>query len=289
MDDERVDFAILAVPTVLVVSTVVVLDVGLRVVGVWLFLDLATVWLLYGGVAMVTKPEGNVEARGNLFLPGPVGWIDSRFGTDSRLSLPGGLSVYPKNLRFVVPVLLLMSILVLGVGSGIAAENGGLGRNSGGTVSGLIDALVVLERPVVAAVGAVLVLAQVARFYRCHVATGRHERLTAYVVLDMQVTYLLVYGFGLFPLFIAVIAVVAVVELLVAPGIAESAPQFSWVVVGATGGGIAKLVLERARVRGERRPGLDDETATTRLSPTPPPETDSVDESTPQPSQSNDR
>lgn len=279
MDDKQLDLVILAVPVVFGAATAFLLDIGLRVMGVWLFLDLATVWFLYGGVAMVTRPEEEIEARGNLFLPGPVGWIDDRFGADTQLSLSGWLSVYPKNLRFVVPVSVLMSVVVLGVGSGVAAEGGGLGRHSGGTVSGLLDALTVLERPAVAVVGATLVFAQVVRFYRCHVATRQHERLTAYMVLDMQVTYLLVYGFGLFPLFFAVLLSVIVVGFLTDLVAAGLPSQLVWTAVVAAVGGGGKLVLERSRVRGERRPGLDDESATTRLSPTPPPETGSVTDS----------
>ncbi|MEZ3145405.1 hypothetical protein [Halobaculum sp. MBLA0143] len=286
MDDEQIDFVILAVPVALAVVTAVVLDAGISVVGVWLFLDLATVWLLYGGVAMVTKPEETVQARGNLFLPGPVGWIDDRFGADSRVSLPGMPSIYPKNLRFAVPVSILMSIVVLGVGTGVATD-GGLGRRSGGTVSELLGALAVLERPAVAVVGAAVVLAQVARFYRSHVATGRHERLTAYMVLDMQVTYMLLYAFGLFPFAVFVFVTGLVADSLVASAIGELTALLLWVVVAAVTGGAAKLVLERSRVRGERRPGLDGEESTARLSPTPPPEGDSGDGSTPQPSRSN--
>jgi hypothetical protein len=270
MDAEQIDFGVLAVPVVLVVVTSLVFDLAITVVGIWIFVELVTVWLLYGGLALVTRPETAVRERGALFLPGPVDWIDERFDADRQLSLPGVPPVYPKNLRFAVPTALLTAIGVLGVGSGLATD-GGIGWRSGGSTSELIAAFAVFDRPVVAAVGAIIVVAQIARFYRCHVATGRYERLTEYMVLDMQATYMLIYIFGLFPSAIYLLVTLVTSEFVFSPVLGESTAQAVWPVVAAGGLGAAKLLLERYRTRGERRSGLDGDDSTTRLTPTPPP------------------
>ncbi len=270
MDAEQIDFGVLAVPVVLVVVTSLVFDLAITVVGIWIFVELVTVWVLYGVLALVTRPETAVRERGALFLPGPVDWIDERFDADRQLSLPGVPPVYPKNLRFAVPTALLTAIGVLGVGSGLATD-GGIGWRSGGSTSELIAAFAVFDRPVVAAVGAIIVVAQIARFYRCHVATGRYERLTEYMVLDMQATYMLIYIFGLFPSAIYLLVTLVTSEFVFSPVLGESTAQAVWPVVAAGGLGAAKLLLERYRTRGERRSGLDGDDSTTRLTPTPPP------------------
>jgi hypothetical protein len=166
--------------------------------------------------------------------------------------------------------LLLTGIGVLAVGSGLATD-GGIGRGSGGTTSELIAAFAVFDRPVVAAVGATVALAQVARFYRCHVATGRYDRLTAYMVLDMQTTYLLVYIFGLFPSAVYLLVTLVTSGVLVSPVVGDSAARVVWPVGAAGGVTAAKLLLERVRTRGERRSGVGGGDPTTRLTPTPPP------------------
>ena len=270
MDDEQIDFGILAVPVVLAAVASLVFDLAITVVGLWIFVDLVTVWLLYGGLAMVTRPETAVRERGALFLPGPVDWIDERFDADRQLSLPGVPPVYPKNLRFAVPTALLMAIGVLGVGAGLATD-GGIGWRSGGSTSELIAAFAMFDRPVVAAVGAIVVVAQIARFYRCHVVRGRYERLTAYMVLDMQATYMLIYIFGLFPVAIYLLATLLASELLVSPIVSDPTAQAVWSVVAVGGVAAGKLLLERYRTRGERRSEVGGGDPTTRLTPTPPP------------------
>jgi hypothetical protein len=286
---ERIDFAILSSASVVAVAAYLGFDVGTRVLGVWIVLDLLTPVLLYGGAAVVTTPERDVRTRERVVPAGPVGWIDERFDADSRLSLPLLPPAYPKNLRFVVPTLLLLLVPVLGVGGALTVDGWAVGRRGAGApVTALFEQFVVFGRPVVAVVGAVVVLAQAGRFYRCHVATGRYERWTTHMMLELQVTYTLLYAFGVVLFVLYAMLLLVIVGLGVGTAVGDATGSTTWLVLVLTTGVAVKFAFEWSRVRGERRRNVGVDSFTANFAPTPPdraerarePRSDRVDRST---------
>jgi hypothetical protein len=187
------------------------------------------------------------------------------------VSLPLLPAVYPKNLRFVVPTLLLISIPVLGVGGALTVEGWGFGRRAAGApVTALFAQFSMFGRPLVAAVGAVVVLAQGYRFYRCHLTTGRYKRWTTHMLLEVQVTYALIYAFGLVLFVLFVVLLLLLAAFGVAPVVGEPVARTGWLAAVVATGVAAKLTFEWSRVNGERRQDVADDSFTANFRPTPP-------------------
>jgi hypothetical protein len=271
---ERVDFALLAVPTVAAAAAVLAFDLGVRAVGLWVLVELSTTLVLYCGTAMVTSPEEDVRTRERVGPPGPIGWVDSCFDADSRVSLPFLPPVSPRNLRFVVPTLLLSLVPVLGVSGALAAEGWGFegrrGRGGGPSVLALFAQFVAFEQPAVAAVGALVAGAHVLRFYRCHVATGQYEEWTTHMLLDVQGTYTVLYSFSVVAFVLYAILSLVVVGVAARGVVGDATGRAVWLALVAGSAVLAKLAFEWSRVRGERRPGLTDGSFTANFAPTPP-------------------
>lgn len=270
MDPEHVDLVLVTAVIIVVGAGYFLVDVGLRIVGLWVFVDVLTSLCLYSGVAMVTTPESDVRSRDRVVPAGPVARIDEWFNTDAQIELPALPPIYPANLRFVLPTVLLLLIPVLGVGGTLTVEGWGIGRRSGGSVTALVAQFGAFQRPLVAIIGAVVVLGQVGRFYRCHVVTGRYTRWTTHMLLESQIQYILWYSFLLI-----VVAVVAILAFLIAavgiePVVSTSIARTLWLgVVFSTAVGL-KLAFEWSRIRGERQLTDSDESFTANFAPTPP-------------------
>ena len=267
---ERIDVSILAAAAAVAGGTALVFDVGSRVLGVWVLLDLATPFLLYSGAAMVTTPERDVRARERVVPAGPVNRLDAWFDADSRVSLPGLPPIYLRNLRFVLPTVLLLLVPVLGVGGGLTVEGWGLGRRAGGSVTGFVDQFGAFQRPLVAVVGATVVLAQAVRFYRCHVTTGRYERWTTHMMLEVQVQYVLWYAFLTVLFVLYAILALALVGVGLGPFVSDALGRTIWLGTVFPTGLLVKFAFERSRVRGERQLNVADDSFTANFVPTPP-------------------
>ena len=247
MQAERIDFLIIAAVSAIVGGAYSILDVELRVLGMWVFLDLLTSFLLYSGAAMITMPERDVRTRERVVPAGPVNRIDEWFGVDSQISLPFLPSIYPTNLRFVLPTAFLLLIPVFGVGGALTVDGWGLGRRAGGSVTELFAQFHVLQQPLVAIIGTLVVLAQVGRFYRCHAATGRYKRWTTHMMLEVGIQYIL--GIG--------------------PFVSDATGRMIWLTVLLLTALLTKLAFEWSRVRGERQLNIADNSFTSNFSPTP--------------------
>lgn len=269
MDPEHVDFVLLAAVAIVVGGAYLLVDVSVRVLGLWVFLDVLTPLLLYSSVAMVTTPESDVRARDRVVPAGPVARIDDWFDTGTRFSLPFVPPIYPTNLRLVLPTVLLLLIPVLGVGGSLTVEGWGIGRRSGGSVTALVAQFVAFQRPVVALVGGVVVLGQSSRFYRCHIATGRYKRWTTHMLLESQIQYVLWYSF-LTIVFAVFVSVAFVVTLGVSPVVSEAVARTVFLGVVCSTAVLLKLAFEWNRVRGERQLNASDESFTANFSPSPP-------------------
>ncbi len=69
---ERIDVSILAAAAAVAGGASLAVDVESSVFGIWIFLDVATSFLLYSGVTMTTTPEWNVATRERLVPAGPL-------------------------------------------------------------------------------------------------------------------------------------------------------------------------------------------------------------------------
>jgi len=267
---ERVDVSILAAATAVVGGASLAFDVQGSVLGMWVFLDLATPFLLYSGVAMTTTPERNVATRERVVPAGPVAQLDAWFDAESRVSFPFLPPIYPKNLRFVLPTFLLLLVPVLGIGGGLAVEGWGIGRRAGGSVTALVDQFGVFQRPLVAVIGIIVVLAQAGRFYRCHVTTGRYKQWTTHMLLEVQVQYVLWYAFLTILFVLYAILTFVLVGQGVGPFVSDALGRTIWLATVLPMGLLVKVAFERSRVRGERQLDVGDDSFTANFSPTPP-------------------
>jgi hypothetical protein len=154
-------------------------------------------------------------------------------------------------------------------------------RGTGAPVTALFGQFVVLGRPFVAVIGALVVLAQVYRFYRCHVTTGRYRRWTTHMMLELQVMYALLYAFAvvLFVLFAMVLLLSTAVGA--APVVGDSIARTAWLAVVVVTGVAVKLAFEWSRVRGERQQDVAADSFTANFVPTPPERTDGAHEPAP--------
>lgn len=276
MEDRKIDFAILASVHVLALAASLALGVGFRALGLWVFVELATVLVLYSGTALFTRPEPDIHRRERVVPAGPVDRIDEWFDADAQVSLPMLPSAYPKNLRFVLPTVFLLLVPVLGIGGALTVEGWGLGRRAGGSVTAFFAQFGAFQRPLVAVIGTLITLAQAGRFYRCHVATGRYNRLTTHMMLEMQVQYVLWYTFLTVLFVLYAVLTLVVIGVGVGPFVGDSAGRTVWLAVVLSTGCLVKFVFEWSRIRGERQPNVADDSFTANFSPTPP---DRVDRS----------
>ena len=269
MQAERIDFLIIAAVSAIVGGAYSILDVELRVLGMWVFLDLLTSFLLYSGAAMITMPERDVRTRERVVPAGPVNRIDEWFGVDSQISLPFLPSIYPKNLRFVLPTAFLLLIPVFGVGGALTADGWGLGRRAGGSVTELFAQFHVLQQPLVAIIGTLVVLAQVGRFYRCHAATGRYKRWTTHMMLEVGIQYILWYALLAILLALYAILTLVIFGFGIGPFVSDATGRMIWLTALLLTALLTKLAFEWSRVRGERQLNIADNSFTSNFSPTP--------------------
>lgn len=269
MRAERIDLSIVSAVSVVAVGAFFAFDLDVRVLGLWVFLDVLTSFLLYSGAAMITVPERDVRTRDRVVPAGPVGRIDEHFDADSRINLSFLPSIYPKNLRFVLPTVLLLLVPVFGIGGALAVEGWGFGRRAGGSITGLFAQFETLRRPLVAVVGGLIVLAQIGRFYRCHVASGRYTRWTTHMMLEAGIQYVLWYA--LLTILLALYAMVTLVVLGfgIGPFVSDATGRTVWLAVLVSTALLVKLAFERSRIRGERQLDVDDDSFTSNFSPTP--------------------
>jgi hypothetical protein len=269
MKAERLDFSLILAVSAIVVGSYFILNVEPRVLGLWVFLDLLTSFLLYSGAAMMTIPEQNVRARERVVPAGPVSRIDEWFDVDSQVSLPFLPSIYPKNLRFVLPTVFLLLIPVFGIGGALTVEGWGFGRRAGGDITELFAQFEILQRPLVATIGILIVLAQIGRFYRCHVTTGQYKRWTTHMMLEVGIQYMLWYSLLTILFVLYAILTLVVLGFGIGPFVSDATGQMIWLTVLVLTGFLIKLAFERSRIRGERQLDTSVDSFTSNFSPTP--------------------
>jgi hypothetical protein len=254
MRDEYVDFALLAGVHGLAVAVYLVSDLGIRVLGLFIFIELLTMLLLYCGAALFTEPESNVNDRETVAPAGPSYWFDRRFDADSRLSLGSLPPLRLKNLRFVVPSFLLGLLVVTGVGGALTLGEGlgGRSRASGFSLAEFFRQFAVFGEPLVAITSTLVIAAEGARFYRCHVTTGRYREWTTHMMLTPLVQYLFLALWASFLFVLYTILIFVVLGLGVAPIVGDSLGRTLSEGVVLVTGLVVKLGIEWGRVCGER-------------------------------------
>lgn len=274
LGDEHVDFALLASVHVLAVAVYFVSDLGIRIFGLLVLLEFLIILLLYCGAALFTDPEPSVADRETIVPAGPSNWIDSRFDRNSRLSFPRLPPLHLKNLRFVVPSFLLGLLLATGIGAALTVDGGfsGRSRGSGGaSLTAVFQQFVVFEEPLVVLTGTLLIVAEVARFYRCHVATGRYRQWTTHMMLTPLVQYLSLALFVSFLFVLYTVLTLLTFGIGVASLVGDSLGRTLWVVVVLASGIVVKLAIEWGRVCGERQLDVTTGSRLTKyFTPTPP-------------------
>ena len=84
-----------------------------------LYVEAISVILLYTVLAMVAKPESQLEEREKVVPAGPIKAIDRRF-SERPWNITRWLPpVHPKNLRLVIPTGGLLMLLIIGAGGAV--------------------------------------------------------------------------------------------------------------------------------------------------------------------------
>jgi hypothetical protein len=129
----------------------------------------------------------------------------------------------------------------------------------------------VFEESLVVLTGTLFVVAEVARFYRCHIATGQYKQWTTHMMLTPLVQYLSLAFYVSFLFVLYTVLSLLIFGIGVASLVGDSLGRALWVVVVLASGFVVKLAIEWGRVCGERQL---DVTTGSRLSkyftPTPP-------------------
>ena len=254
---EHVDFALLVGVHVLTVVVFFSSGLGVRIFGLFVLLQLSTMLLVYCGAALFTKPESSVSDRETVVPAVPSDWIDRRFDADSELSVPHLPPLNLKNLRFVAPSFLLGLVLTTGMGAALTVEGAFIVRSQGSggpPLTDLFQQFVVFKKPLVALTGALLIAAELVRFYRCHVATGRYRQWTAHMMLTPLVKYSLLTPFVSFLFMLYAILTLVIVGLGATSLVGNSLEL--WIAILLTSGVVLKLAIEWGRVCGERQLGV---------------------------------
>lgn len=272
LGDEHVEFSLLAGVHILAVGVYFVSDPGTRFFGLLALLEFCIILLLYCGAALFTEPEPSVADRETIVPAGPSNWIDRRFDCDSRLSFSRLPPVNLKNLRFVVPSFLLGLLAATAIGAALTVEGGfGRSRSGGASLTTVFQQFVVFTDPLVVFTGTLLIVAEVVRFYRCHVATGRYRQWTTHMMLTPLVHYLLLAMFVSFLFVLYTMLTLLIFGVGVASLVGDSLGRTLWVVVVLASGIVVKFAIEWGRICGERQ--LDVTTGSRLIkyfTPTPP-------------------
>lgn len=253
--NEQTSFFLIAIANVLPAVGYFLLDLSATAVVLLYWLEAVTVILFYGSLAMFAAPDRRVEER-----------------RDDRTAIRFLPQIYPENLRSAGSRTIVGLLIATAAAGSRTVPGMGSRGGSGGDVTDFFAQFTVFETPSVLAIGLILVGTQLVTLSRCYFGTGRYRELTASAVLDIQTKYygLYLYFFVGFVLYAVASAIVIVVVLpAVVPGLSAWAAWKGWIAVSFL---VLKLAFERSRVRGERRPGLDDDSFTSNFSPSPPPE-----------------
>ncbi|KDE59270.2 hypothetical protein EL22_23750 [Halostagnicola sp. A56] len=225
--------------------------------------------LFYAGLAMLATPESRIGERERIAPLGPIG--GRYFSEKPRRPVSFIPPIYPKNLRFVVPTTAIGMLIATGAGGGVTVWGVGRGSPLGGDVTDFFALFTALAKPPVLVVGLAIVGAHLVPLSRYYFATGRYRDLTAHMALETQVKYYAVYLYFFLALTLYALVTFFVIGLAHPVIVSDSTSLVIWKGVVAGTFLALKLAFERSRIRGERRPSLDDDSFTANFSPTPPP------------------
>lgn len=264
-------FRLVALANLLPVAAYFLLGLPFAVLVVLFWVDVVVIFLCYAGVAMVSKPEQQIERRERIVPVGPSG---DRFLPDSAWQPSRRLPpIYPRNLRFVVPSVIFFLVMSIAAAGGLTVSGVGsrAGRREDGNVLDFFAQLSVLEELPVLVIALCIVAVHLVVFWQHYGRGGRDGTLTAHMALEIPVSYVVLYFLLFIGLVLYAIAAVFAVDLAVPDSIPDGVGIRIWEVAVAGPFLASKLALERSRLRGEEQSGLDDGSFVANFSPTPPP------------------
>jgi len=244
--NDDVEFGLLSLVNLLPLLGFFVFDWEFIVLGLLYWLDAVLLLVVYSGYALFAQPENRVEEREQTLLPGTVA---NGYWSENPRSISGSLPpIYTRNLRVIIPTVLFVGGLVLVViGASWLAGDPNMGTRGGaGDLFEFLSAFSAFTSPVVLGIGLAILFTHVLTLRRRYFGHGRHEKLSAYMTLELPVRFILVYAGLLPPLLFAVLTAGLLVQALL------PAWGFSLLWAGAFLG--VKLSLERLRLRAEVTP-----------------------------------
>ncbi|WP_408958334.1 hypothetical protein [Natrinema sp. 74] len=247
--DDRFELWLVAIANLLPLAGYGVLDWEFITVVQLYCLDAITLLVVYGGCAMFAQRNSLVEEREETLLPvigGGTNQSDEPWTIDLHRSLP---SIYPRNLRIVVPPVLFCVFLVLSAGvvlTGQADWSGG-GRPAV-PISPFLAALSEFTSPLVLGAALAIVAAHLVTVPRGYFRRRRHEALSAYTTLELPVRFVLLYGGFVTLYFFVGLSILLFAESTVA----ESNAERVGTITVLSGFFVMRIALERERFRAER-------------------------------------
>lgn len=252
----------------ILIGTASVLPVAGSLLDVWPFtavvllylLEVVTILFFYAGLAMFAAPEQQLDERERIAPPGPL--PDQYFSEEPWQPVDFIPPIYPKNLRFVIPMALFGLFMAFLAG---AMFTGSGGRRTEGRIGDFLAQFAVFESPSVFVAGLFIVSVHLLTLSRYYFGTGRYQELTAHMALEVVVNYYTLYFYFSFAFLLYALMMLFVMDPL--------PPDFwlSYGVVVAVSFLVPKLALEHSRYHGERQPELDEGFASN-FSPMPPPQ-----------------
>lgn len=275
MNEQKIEFGLVAVATVLPIAVYFLFDLPGTAIALLYVFEAITVLLLYAGLAMIANPENYLEEREKIVPAGPIDFVDRQFSDEPRRIVRFIPPIYPKNLRVIIPTSAIILVIVIGVGGAVTVPGWGLGparSGGGGTPMAFFEQFSMFEIPIVAVTGLFIGVIHIFTFYRYYLATGRYQDWTAHMALEIQVQYAVLYFFMYVVFFLYAIAVAVAFPPTLSNITSESTAWTVTLMVLVSSFIAVKWAFEWSRFRGERQPGLNDNSFTSNFSPTPPPE-----------------
>jgi len=266
---KSLEFSLIGGANVLPVAGYFFFDWSFTVVGLLFWLEAVTVILFYAGLAMFAKPERQVTDREEMKAAGPIG--GQYLSEKPRQPLDAIPSIYTKNLRFVIPSTTLMMLITMAGGGSVTVYGLNTRGGSDGHIGDFFAQFAVFETPAVLAAAIFVTGTQIVLLSRYYFGTGRYQELTAHMCLEVQSLYVSSYFYVLLAAVFYTLATFVIMGLIFEAVLPNVAFWPIWDVVIAGSCLALKLAFERSRFRGERQPGLEDDSFTSNFSPTPPP------------------
>lgn len=266
------DFVLVGIANAVPLAGYFLLDISFTAVALLYWLDAVTIIFVYAGLAMIATPERDVNARETISIAGPTG---GRYFSEKPIRLSRRIPpIYLKNFRFIGPTTIFVLVIAIGAGGGVTVWGVGAGTVGGSTEGDVTDFAAqfsLFTDPAVFVIGSFIVATHLVTFYRYYGLAGRYRELTAYMTLDIQVTYVVAYGYLFTILVFWTIGTFLATGFVFPTIVSESFTWLLWEVLVACSFLLLKLLFERSRFYGERQPELDDDSFTASFSPTPPP------------------